>query len=542
MLENSSGPAPVMPSPRRDTVWTRLSLASAGIGFALFAYAYTPLNTDMGWTLALGKDLVETHQFLPLNTQSFTEPNHPVLTFQWAFNVLLYESHSAWGAAGLVIIKWILACLTVLGVYAALRHSTTWGGLQLLVLVSFVHVSWLAFELVRAQLVTFCILAFVVYAGTSGKRWALWACVPLTAVAVNFHGGYQAILVTLTGLCIGLGLEQKLGWSPRVVRTGEAVVICVSASLSTLLSPFGFRLVTETVKLSGDPARLLDREWLPLWRFAELNSVERIALVLLGLTLLAAAWLLRRRQLRFWFLLSLAVATSLMASRHLRMAPILLAPVVAMVLEQGALRLRLTSLLGRIEPRVAPLAALIGGACSILWASSLPGSLKLMDQPVPSPANAIAVMRLNGIKGNVWNDFDWGGILLWAAPDSKVACDGRHLAAYSGAMIAANIRLGIDARDPLAVAQGFGADLVLLHPRDPALPRLRKVYHPLYCDRDACLLSRRPADLALLEHGLRVPRVSLSSSDFFQSNSGPDAALEAADPGVMPGAHEAPKP
>jgi hypothetical protein len=130
-------------------------------------------------------------------------------------------------------------------------------------------------------------------------------------------------------------------------------------------------------------------------------------------------------------------------------------------------------------------------------------------------------MRANGFCGNVWNDYDWGGFLIWAAPGSRVACDGRHTLAYSPETIVRNINFGFTEEDPLQTVTDSGAELVLLPHSHSAIQRLALRYTPLYCDSDACLLSSRPEHIAKAREELMVPKEPLHPSDFFQQASLP---------------------
>ncbi len=294
-----------------------------------------------------------------------------------------------------------------------------------------------------------------------------------------------------------------------------------------MATPFGWRTVTVALEHLDSGARLLDREWMPLWHVHQLVPVERHGLAALAVVTLLAVFLLPRRQLRYWALLIGADLMALSASRHLRLAPILLAPVLAISLDRALARLRSVRW-DRLE-RLGSLTAGLAAACFLgLFALRAPDALHFIDYPTPSPADAIAVMHLDHLYGNVWNDFDWGGLMLWAVPEAKVAADGRHLSAYSPKVLRANINLGNDGRDPVAVLRHYGANMVLLPRTDPTLPRLRQVYSPLYCDRDACLLSDIPAQIVQARAGLEVPLVRLKPSDLFESRKGPWAILDAA--------------
>ena len=107
----------------RFAAWSsRLRLdVAAGIALALVSNAFTPVNTDLGWTLAFARDLSQTGTFPAFNTASFTEPSHPLVMYQWGFNLLLYAAHVRWGAAGIIAIKWVLMSLTVVGIAECVR-------------------------------------------------------------------------------------------------------------------------------------------------------------------------------------------------------------------------------------------------------------------------------------------------------------------------------------------------------------------------------------------------------------------------------------
>lgn len=492
---------------------------AAAISFALFSNAYTPLNTDLGWMLQFGRETLAAG--LPrYNALSFTEPNHSVFMPEWASCAALFAIHHAWGAGGLIVAKWILIALVVFGVCVCVAHATS--NLAVRFVVSMLATYFLAsgFELIRSQLITLCMLPWIVYAGLSGKRLALWACFPLMIFWVNAHGGHIAGFALLAALCAALELEYRLGATARAVSTWELLAIIGLSGVAWAVTPYGFSSVQQTIHHVSDPSRLYVREWLPLWRWSETNAGERRALAaLLVSSAIAIPWI-GKTSLRYWVLLGFALVTSVSAARHLRMMPILVAPVLAAALERGLnclKSLRQT----RLELLIAPVSTVVLVIFVYLWASRADAALRFIDFDTPNPANAIAVMRENGFCGNVWNDYDWGGFLIWAAPGSRVACDGRHTLAYSPDLIVRNINFGLTEEDPIETLSRYQAELVLLPPSHSALPRLMSRYTPLYCDSDACLLSSKPEHIARAREKLIVPTERMHPSDFFQESALP---------------------
>ncbi|MHB8876196.1 MAG: hypothetical protein ACYC8T_21100, partial [Myxococcaceae bacterium] len=412
-----------------------------------------------------------------------------------------------------------LAGLTVVLVYSCVVRAAASPLVRLIVCLVAANFMWIGFELVRAQLFTLVAVATLTFLALKGSRGALWLAVPLMGLWVNLHGGYLAGLPLLVGLCVTIGLEQRLGWVPRRISAFELAAVPVCAGFATLANPYGIRLLVHTYRHLNDPARLYVREWLPLWRLGELILWEKVALGALAVTALLAAALLPRRQLRHWALLGFALATSVSASRHLRLAPILLAPVVAASLEAALSRLP-GEKRARLGTLVVPLAAVLTLAFGGLWLWRVADALRFIDYPVPSPANVIALMRANGLHGNVWNDYDWGGALIWADPASKIACDGRHGSTYSTALIVSSVTFGQSLENPLDVVTRYPTDMVLVESRNPAIARLEgSRFKLLYCDADACLLSSRPEHWAKAKEGLKLPAARMRTSDFFQHGS-----------------------
>jgi hypothetical protein len=220
------------------------------------------------------------------------------------------------------------------------------------------------------------------------------------------------------------------------------------------------------------------------------------------------------RRIRLWGLLLIAVVSGLSAQRHLRMSPILMAPMAAAILD---------AIVTRVRPRIGHLpdrrwsiglAASVGVGVFMMWIGSFSEAFELHDRSSMSIGNALWVIRANGLHGRIWNDFNWGGAVLWALPESQVACDGRNVTAYSSDTLRRNMLLG-DERDPLATVEQSGAELVLLSTNDPSLKALRSKYAQIFCDNVVCLLSSRPEFVALAKAGLRVPKSPVPATAFF---------------------------
>lgn len=509
MLEKNTGPFPA-----RNSDWVLLLTA---MSIAVFASSYTPLNTDLGWTLGFGRDVVSAGEIPRVNGHSFLEPTHPMLMHEWASSVALYRVHAALGALGLIALKWLLTCAIVFVIWWTIRRLSTQPIVLLLLSLVLGHLLRPAVLLVRAQLFSWLLLALVVAAVSTGRRRALWACVPLLALWANLHGAFFAGVAVLAAGCAALFLEQAAGWTRKQVAPAELAAIPVVGGLATLLNPYGAQLLTHTWAHSTDEVRRLNREWLPLWPPSSLADWQLAWLVGLGAFLVLALLLLPFRRLRLWTLVVLAIATSLSANRHLRMAPILLAPAAAVMLDRAFAWLRWDARLGRLDRFVPVIGGVSAAVFLIPLLLSLPEPLRFVDYQGVNPGKALWVMRENDLHGKVWNDFNWGGHLLFVAPESQVAVDGRNVAAYSASAVETAILFENDS-DPLRALQQSGAELALLRADSRALPALTSVYQPLFCADGACLLSSLPEHHERARRGFQLPPPYVTVSDFFQEH------------------------
>jgi len=47
------------------------------------------------------------------------------------------------------------------------------------------------------------------------------------------------------------------------------------------------------------------------------------------------------------------------------------------------------------------------------------------QHPIKYPTGAVEYLKMQAIKGNIYNRYEWGGLLIWELPEYKVFVDGR---------------------------------------------------------------------------------------------------------------------
>ena len=310
----------------------------------------------------------------------------------------------------------------------------------------------------------------------------LLATLLLFVVWANLHGGFLFGLVLIGMYLVGDALELLFGgdrgvWRPRLTRHA---LMLVAAFAGAAINPSGFALFAHVTGYLGKTYLVnMTNEYMSpdfhLW-FGR-------AFLLVLLALLLGILLSRRRPgwpVMVVFLGTLAFA--LHSARNIPLFCLTALPLLAVHLDAEWRELRWHPL-DRIRVAIATGdgQARAGGwmaGFAALFLLLLAGSGRLAGVPVvvadydPKifPVEAVRRAREAGLEGRIFNQFIWGGYILYAWPEQRVFIDGqtdfygeeltreygRLIAAeagWSGAMDARDVSLAIlPLRSPLAQA------------------------------------------------------------------------------------------
>jgi hypothetical protein len=198
------------------------------------------------------------------------------------------------------------------------------------------------------------------------------------------------------------------------------VLLTAACTLATLVNPYHARLYGVVLEYATQPGPFRFVNELKAPEFREVSDW-----VMLSLGTAAVFALGRRRRLDTFETLLLAVA-AVFAFRSRRDLWLLVVASLAVlatahrdpVPESARLRLRLRHVLN--------LGMLLAGVAVLLaWCRDLREG-RLSDTVAEVfPARAAAVVAERGFPGPLYNDFNWGGYLIWTLPHLPVVLDGR---------------------------------------------------------------------------------------------------------------------
>jgi len=459
-------------------------------------------DLDVWWLLRTGQYMVETRSFPTTDPFSATAQGAEWLNHAWGFELLLYGVYRLAGTTGLIITPALFA----VGTFALLYRLLRWEGLGrgwALALIALGAMATRGFWSPRPQLVTYLFLTLFwgLLREDRPGRPARLAWLPLlTFVWVNLHGGF-IIGPALIGLTLAAELFERAFRTQETVpdgrRLGRLTVTLAGCGLAALVNPFHYHALLFPFQVMGDRlARAFITEWAsPPFQHPQVMLLEGLLL----LTLVLLLWTPRPARWRDLAALVVFVHLTLLAIRNVPLLVIVLLPLLGRVLADTAPRWTPALIAARdwVRRRLAIAVAAAVAVPVVAW-WSLP--LGALGEFVPGlgvaptfPSGAVEFLKRERPPGPLFNDYGWGGYLIWHLyPDYRVSIDGR-VAVYGPRLLAEHVEIhNLHPRWRQTLDRlGFG--LVFIRARSPLATVLRAApdWEVLYEDRIAVILGRR---------------------------------------------------
>jgi hypothetical protein len=388
------------------------------------------LDTDLWWHLRVGAWVVEHRQVPTADPFSRLgqETGKPWLAYSWLFEVLIYGIYHWAGLAGVALYRVAMAAAILASLLhlQARRgsHSLLANGVLVLAAVTLPPIlterPW-QFTILFSIWTLQAVLAL--RAGTATR--AVWL-LPVVYVAwANLHIQFVYGLFLLGLGCAApvcdrlLGHDRELAHaskfgSPAWWRLAALTAACLAA---TLLNPYHLRLYGVVWEYATQlaPFSYVDELTAPNFR----SPSHWGSLALFG----AAAFALGCRQRLSSFEVLLLAASALLTFRAKREAWFMAATAVAILA---------ASFPAPAVPEARPSRGSVALLCTVLiailfggwWYLTAGGKLQ-EEERKRFPAEAVAFIKGKGYPGPIYNDFNWGGYLIWNLPELPVSIDGR---------------------------------------------------------------------------------------------------------------------
>ena len=465
-------------------------------------------DPDFWWHLRAGQLIWETRGVPHTDPFSSTFFRREWVAHEWLSEALMYAVHRAAGYAGLVV---VFSLVISLGMWVALRRFAGRAGhpyvagFALLLGALTASPTWG----VRPQMFSF-LFASVFFAALDGRARGgggrkVWWLVPLTVLWVNMHAGFALgltlIALTIAGLLLDAWLSEGEVKEPvwgRVRTLAAVLVACVAA---VVLNPNGARLYAYPFETLTSQSMM---KYINEWFSPDFHEpmFQPFALMLLATF---CVMILSRERVRPSSLLMLA-ATGYAALRSGRNVPFFALAAMPLLAEHAWKWLSRQSWGARLLKPEKPedgRQLLLKVALNVLIFVAAPLALCLVrvgqvsarqapDEAKNFPAAAVEFMRENRLPQPVFNEYGWGGYMIWKLrPDYRVYIDGRA-DVYGDAFMEEflNTRGGVAAwRAPL---EREGVRTVAVVPDSPlaSLLRQEKGWSKVFEDKQAVIFVR----------------------------------------------------
>jgi hypothetical protein len=474
------------------------------------------LNSDIWFHLAAGRLIWQQKALPATDNWSFTAAGRPWQNHEWLSDVFFYLWSRAFGVDSLVLWQWLVVGASYLLLFRLLHRLT--GSYVVSYLLSMLALAvGTPFYEVRPHLWT--VLGFVLLILLTFRRDRPPLALPaLFLVWINLHGGavfgLMAAFVTL-GCRALVPSDDEEPWRRRAAFSAGLWLSCV---LATLVNPYGWRAISYPLRLASagrSATRTLLSEWLPPFQPGGLRAPLYPAAI--GLFAMAAVILIvlllrnpaqRRRNLSALGLGLLTLAMSLASRRFVPFFGIAaaLAAAQAWLAIAPAIGPRLAASRRTSQPR--PWRAAVPLALSVLagWRLAAyplgPSAFDPLTWTSRLPIDSVNFMEANGLRGDVFVYYLWGGYVHWRTAGSlRVHFDTRSETVFADETMLEHQHVASLAFDAESIVERSGARYVLWPMNSPAFRGLvQKLiqsgrWWPVYRDGVSMLLVRSDVSL-----------------------------------------------
>ncbi|MHA7872440.1 MAG: hypothetical protein ACX939_08835 [Hyphococcus sp.] len=398
-------------------------MTAMAVGFAAAGPKFLN-DPDTLWHVAVGKDIWLSRSFPHVDAYSHSFAGQPWIAKEWLSQIALYAAFAAGGWNGVAFLAIAVMLAVLWQVYWPLS-----GRLKPVVAAAITVVCLsLCSDVFVARphiLVLPFIIVFVhgVWSAAQNNRAPSFWMLAVMCVWSNMHGSFTfGFAAAFLAFLLYLHDTRDLR-SPRTMRWVAFGALC---PLAAMVHPYGFESIWSTVTIVESEALPYITEWRP-FSATEDFKVELVILAFLAFALVSGFRTNILAALFLCLLLHMYLTHTRFTYLLFTLAPLLLvrdlaAQFPALSLSRWAESIE-TSPLERGLARYAPAASLGLAALVVVGAAMLFTAARWTPPGTAYPVAALNAARAQNVSGNVLNEYNFGGALIFEGEATFV--DGR---------------------------------------------------------------------------------------------------------------------
>ena len=383
-------------------------------------------DPDFWWHLRTGQYIVETRSVPHADPFSFTRLGHPWIAHEWLSEVLIYSVYRVGSWGGLIVVFAALTSLTFFFLYLRCAGRPYIAGLLVL---------WAAFVCrptwgVRPQTLSFLlasVLLWILERPKRTQRSLLWI-VPVTLLWANLHAGYALGIALLVLFLLGGWLDGVFGFARWIEVRAETRWLLLSFVV-VVFNPSGWRLYGYPLATFHSTAMQKD---IAEWFSPDFHRGEYLPMVAMLIAALVFPNLSRQRMRpRTMLLVCVSAYAALQSVRLIPIFALIATPFLAEHVD-ALMRARQRSSRASEQLHLTMTKLVFSAATAVVlivfvWAQVRQVVLRQPESEAATfPAAAVSFLREHHPPGPLFNDYNWGGYLIWKLyPDDRVFIDGR---------------------------------------------------------------------------------------------------------------------
>jgi len=346
---------------------------------------------------------------------------------------------------------------------------------------------------------TICLFGLTLYWILEARRKndlaRLWWLPPLFLVWANLDAQFVLGLLLLSMLLLAEITERALSpgtWnadSPRISLI-HLVAIAAACVLATTVTPYSIHLIPAAWQSAYSPALFKNFAFMAAMNF---RLPEQFVLILL---LFFACLRMGRQHSRDIFKILLLTLCAALSFRVQRDNWTIVLSSIAVLGETLGVETNESGASGQESVRYRYVAAGVALVLTLAF-FALPSSRTLETRlERVLPAKACDYIRENHLSGTIFNEYRWGGYLMWRLPEYPVSIDER-LDLYGDEFSEAYFEV-IMGKRRMETLPGFTSERVILLPAGlsmakalTTIPMLQQQFREVYRDEIAVVLVRR---------------------------------------------------